>query len=250
MRRPMILVLGFLLQLLFGACYSTASAQAAPDKIIWDMATEYPQSAMPGLGLSTFARTLEAASKGQITIRPSYDAAAGIRSAGMLAAVAAGKLPAGDAFSSTLEAEDPIFALPSLPFLTSSIEESRRLAEVARPYFVAALLKKGLRLLYFTPWPPTGIWSKRPLSEPNDLASLSIRTYDAVSRDVLSGVGARAQIISFADTMPRLTDGSLDAVLSSGDGGAGRKLWQYLPYFSEIVYALPLSRGDGEPAGL
>jgi len=30
-------------------------------------------------------------------------------------------------------------------------------------------------------------------------------------------------------------------VLSSGDGGAGRKLWEYLPYFSEITYSLPLS---------
>jgi len=29
--------------------------------------------------------------------------------------------------------------------------------------------------------------------------------------------------------------------LSSGDGGAGRKLWEYLPCFSEITYSLPLS---------
>ena len=41
--------------------------------------------------------------------------------------------------------------------------------------------------------------------------------------------------------MPKLADGSLNAVLSSGDGGAGRKLWEYLPYFSEITYSLPLS---------
>jgi len=30
-------------------------------------------------------------------------------------------------------------------------------------------------------------------------------------------------------------------VLSSGDGGAGRELWKFLPYFSEITYSLPLS---------
>ena len=41
--------------------------------------------------------------------------------------------------------------------------------------------------------------------------------------------------------MPKLADGSINAVLSSGDGGAGRKLWEYLPYFSEITYSLPLS---------
>lgn len=41
--------------------------------------------------------------------------------------------------------------------------------------------------------------------------------------------------------MPKLADGSLNAVLSSGDGGAGRGLWKYLPCFSEITYSLPLS---------
>ena len=41
--------------------------------------------------------------------------------------------------------------------------------------------------------------------------------------------------------MPKLATASLNAVLSSGDGGAGRKLWDYLPYFSEITYSLPLS---------
>ena len=101
--------------------------------------------------------------------------------------------------------------------------------------------KKGLRLLYLTPWPPSGIWSKAPLKTPSDLAALSIRTYDKTSSEVFASVGAKAASISFADTMPKLVDGSLNAVLSSGDGGAGRKLWEYLPYFSEITYSLPLS---------
>jgi TRAP-type C4-dicarboxylate transport system substrate-binding protein len=38
-----------------------------------------------------------------------------------------------------------------------------------------------------------------------------------------------------------LVDGSVVAVLSSGDGGAGRRLWDYLRYFTEINYAVPLS---------
>lgn len=208
---------------------------------VWDMPTEYPQTAMPGLGLTTFARKVRDESNGAMIVKPSFDATAGIRSAEMAKAVASGKVQAGDAFSSALEAEDPIFALPALPFLATSIEEAHSLAEVARPYYAAALERKGLRLLYLTPWPPTGIWSKRPLTTPDDMSKLTIRTYDAISREVLEGVGAKAETISFADTMPRLINGSLDAVLSSGDGGAGRKLWQYLTEFSEIGYAQPLS---------
>jgi TRAP-type C4-dicarboxylate transport system substrate-binding protein len=80
-----------------------------------------------------------------------------------------------------------------------------------------------------------------PLKSPSDLSGLSIRTYDKISSEVFASVGAKATAISFADTMPRLADGSINAVLSSGDGGIGRKLWQYLPYFSEITYSLPIS---------
>jgi len=123
----------------------------------------------------------------------------------------------------------------------TSIADARRLADIARPYLASVLEKKGLRLLYLTPWPPSGIWSRAPLKTASDLSGLSIRTYDKTSTEVFLGVGAKAALISFADTMPKLADGSLNAVLSSGDGGAGRKLWEYLPWFSEITYSLPLS---------
>ena len=208
---------------------------------VWDMPTEYPQNAMPGVGVAAFTKHVTESSAGKLEIRPSFDAKAGIKSAGMLAAIAEGRVQAGDAFAGALEAEDPIFALPSLPFLVTSTADAKRLADIARPHLAAALQKKGLRLLYLTPWPPSGIWSKTPLTSTPDLARLSIRTYDKTSSEVFLSVGAKAASISFADTMPKLVDGSINAVLSSGDGGAGRKLWEYLPCFSEITYSLPLS---------
>lgn len=207
----------------------------------WNMATEYPQNAMSGIGVTTFARRLAETSGGGLRIKPSFDAAAGFRSADMLAAITEGRVQAGDAFAGALGDVDPIFALPSLPFLVNSIADARRLADLARPFFAAALQKKGQRLLYLTPWPPSGIWSKTPLKTTADLASLSIRTYDKISSEVFANAGAKATSISFADTMPKLIDGSINAVLSSGDGGAGRELWKFLPYFSEITYSLPLS---------
>ncbi len=229
-----------LLHMLAGALLLLHPA-AGRAQTVWDMPTEYPQSAMPGLGVTTFAKHLAESSAGKIQIRPSFDAAAGIRSTGMLTAVAEGRVQAGDAFAGALEASDAIFALPSLPFLVTSIVDAKRLADLARPHLAAALKSKGLRLLYLTPWPPSGIWSKAPLKTPADLQSLSIRTYDKISSEVFASAGARATMISFADTMPKLADGSINAVLSSGDGGAGRKLWEYLPFFVEINYALPLS---------
>ena len=164
---------------------SPAVSGRPPAQTVWDMPTEYPENAMPGVGLDGLRKTCRRNQcAGKLEIRPSFDAKAGIRSAGMLAAIAEGRVQAGDAFAGALEAEDPIFALPSLPFLVTSTADAKRLADIARPHLAAALQKKGLRLLYLTPWPPSGIWSKTPLKSPPDLAGLSIRTYDKTSTEV------------------------------------------------------------------
>lgn len=214
---------------------------AVQAQTFWDMPTEYPQSAMAGLGVTTFTRHVAELSVGRLQVRPSFDATSGIKSADMLTAIAQGRVQAGDAFADALETEDAIFALPSLPFLVTSTADAKRLADIARPFLESALQKRRQHLLYLTPWPPSGIWSKAPLKTPSDLAGLSIRTYDKTSTEVFAGAGAKAASISFADTIPKLVDGSINAVLSSGDGAAGRKLWAHLRYFSEITYSLPLS---------
>jgi len=221
---------------------------AARAQTVWDMTTEYPQSAMSGLGVTTFAQHVAALTADKLVIRPSFDAAKGIRSADMLTAIAQGRIQAGDAFAGSLEAEDAIFALPSLPFLVTSTADARRLADLARPYLAAALQSRGERLLYLTPWPPSGIWSKAPLKTPADLSGLSIRTYDRISSEIFARAGAKATSIGFAETLPRLVDGSINAVLSSGDGDSGRKLWAFLPYFSEITYSLPISVASANQA--
>lgn len=218
-----------------------AAAPSAWGQTTWRMPTEYPASALPGEGLATFAAQVQSRAGGRLAIQPSYDASLGLRSADMPAAIRAGTVEGGDMFLGTIARLDPVFALSSLPFVVATTEDARRLAERARPAYAAALARSGQHLLYVTPWPPTGIWSKRPLDGGAALDGLTIRTYDATSTDVLARAGARALNISFADAEARIADGTVEAVLSSGDGGAGRKLWDRLPHFTAIAYAFPLS---------
>ncbi len=213
----------------------------AAAQTVWDMPTEYPASAIPGEGVAAFADAVTKGSGGSLTIRPSFDAALGLKSAQMLAAVQDGKVTVADAFGGALGGVHPAFALSSQPFLATSIADARALASAARPFYEKTLAGFGQRLLYTTPWPPSGIWSKAAILSEADVKALRIRTYDATSSTVLGAAGAAASNLSFADVMPKLKDGSITAILSSGDGGAGRKLWEFLPHFSEINYALPLS---------
>lgn len=223
---------------LLAACASHAP-QDAPQS--WRMATEYPATAMPGLGVTEFARQVAQATGGSVTVTPSYDAKAGFKSAELPAAVEAGKLEAADAFAGALVTQFPLLGISSLPFVADSLPKARAMLDAARPAYEKLLASHDQKLLYTTPWPASGIWSKQAINGAADLKALRIRTYDATSQSVLARAGAQAYTISFADAMPRIAAGEVNAVLSSGDGGAGRKLWQYLPHFTEINYAMPIS---------
>ncbi|MGX7708632.1 TRAP transporter substrate-binding protein [Methylobacterium sp. Gmos1] len=235
--------------ILIGSCWvllpplgpAAAQEPATSAPIAWRMPTEYPASTMPGEGLATFARLVAERSGGRLAVAPSYDAAAGLRSGAMIAAVSAGTVEAADAFTGPLAAVDPIFGLSSLPFLATSIAQAKALSDIARPAYARALAARGQRLLYVTPWAPSGVWSRHALTGAADLKNLKIRTYDAVSTAVLTAAGARAVNLSQADAIPQVKAGAVDAMLSSGDGGVGRRLWEQLPHFTAVQYAMPLS---------
>ena len=213
----------------------------AQGSVTWRIATEYPASAMPGEGIAAFAAAATRLAAGALVVQPGFDAPDGLRSAGMLDAVSGGRIEAADAFTGAMGGQDSLFLLSSLPFLTASAEDARRLFEVARPHYAAALERRGAVPLYATPWPPSGLWTRRPVISRQDLAGLKLRCFDSTGVAVLRAAGAAAEELSFADTMPRLAAGTLDAVMSSGDGGAGRRLWQWLPHFTALDYAWPLS---------
>ncbi|NKC34126.1 TRAP transporter substrate-binding protein DctP [Roseomonas sp. BU-1] len=211
----------------------------------WIAATEYPAGAMPAEGL---ARLAEAALP--LPITPRFDAPDGVRSAQMPRAVAEGRFAIGDAFAGALGEAAPVFLLSSLPFLATSAAEARKLLAAARPAYAAALETLGVALLHCTPWPPTGLWSRNPVTSPEDLRGLRVRTYDSTGTETLKALGAAAERMSFQAVAAGLANGSLDAVLSSGDGGAGRRLWEHLPHFCEIGYAMPVSLAFADPARL
>lgn len=204
----------------------------------WRVASEYPATSIPGEGVTFFA---EAATKRGVAAIAAPGAPDGFRSAQAFTALEQGRFPVVDAFSGALSAVDPMFLLSSLPFLTGSYADAARLRDLARPHYAAAAEKKGAVLLWTTPWPPSGLWTRRPVTTPADLQGLRVRTYDATGTAVLRAAGANAEVLSFAEVEARLEAGTLDAVLSSGDGGAGRRLWRWLPNFTIADYAWPIS---------
>lgn len=207
----------------------------------WALANEYPSTSLPGEGDAHFARIVADKLHGKLTVVTMPDARLGYKSREQLKAVAEGKVAMANTFGGAIGDEHPVFGLSSLPFIASDTAQARRLYDSARPAYEAAFAKHNQKLLYSTPWPPSGIWAKGPVLTPADAAKLRIRTYDKTGTELFRRLGAQASVVSFADLPSALAAGEIDAVLSSGDGGAGRKLWEHLPHFTEVNYAIPLS---------
>ncbi|WP_236903728.1 TRAP transporter substrate-binding protein DctP [Cupriavidus malaysiensis] len=225
------------------AASAASAAASAPAPVTWRMTTEAPAAGMAGEGLSTFAEEMKARSGGTLLVAPAFEAGVDARPLPPPAATAArdARGDGGDIPAEALGQLDPLFQLPSLPFIATSLESARRLAGLARADYARALAAQGQHLLYITPWPPTGLWSRAPLASLADLRALTVRTADTISTGLIRTAGARAVELPLSDTMPRLREGSVNAVLCSGDDGAARKLWRYLPNFTAIGYAMPLS---------
>ena len=217
------------------------SQQGTSQQVIWQMATEYPESNISGIGLATFGKLVAQSTHGIVKTSNAFDNELKISSGEMLRAAQDRKIVGGDAFAGPLEASDPVFGLPSLPFVVQSVGAAKSVNTDARALYEKALERNGLKLLYITIWPSTGLWSDRPLDSAEDIRNLAIRTYDYNSAEVMRAAGATAEYLPFNEAIAKVKDHKLNAILTSGDGGAGRKLWDYLRYFTPINYAIPVS---------
>jgi len=221
--------------------YLVLTVLAQAQTVTLDLINEYPATAISGEADTFFADAVRRRSDGRILIRPIPDAKSGLRSREQLKGVTEGKFAMADSVGGTLAEESPVFLLSSLPFVTPSVEDARALYQAARPLYEQLFAEHKQKLLYVVPWPPSGIWSATALDSSATLKALKIRTYDKTGTEVLARVTSAAAIVSFSDLEAKLQAGEINAVLSSGDGGAGRQLWKYLRYFSDINYAVPLS---------
>lgn len=217
------------------------SAAPALAQVNWRMTTEYPQNNISGIGLTTFADRVATRTNGFVTVANAFDNELKINSGEMPRAALDGRIAGGDAFAGALSDLDPVLSLSTLPFLVQSVDIAHAANSRARPLYEKALAVRGLKLLYLTIWPATGLWSAHSLAGPDDLPKLNLRAYDANSSAVMRAAGANAQFLPMDKALAGLREHQLNAFLTSGDGGAGRKLWDFLPYFTAINYAMPVS---------
>ncbi|MFB9127550.1 signal peptidase [Paraburkholderia dipogonis] len=207
--------------------------------IEWKAESAYPQATIPGLGLAHFGEKLFSTSNARMSVTCGFEV--GRPAAGLLEEVVAGDIQVADLYGGALSSVDPVFGLGSLPFLAATRDDSIELLSLARDLFKTKFHSMGARLLYVSPWPPTGLWSTKDIRVIGDFQSLRVRTYDETSATLVNGAGGEAVHLPIGDAIVGIEKRSVDAILSSGDGEAGRQFRKFLPFFFDIRYATPWS---------
>jgi TRAP-type C4-dicarboxylate transport system substrate-binding protein len=205
------------------------------------MANEYNDTSIHAEGDKIFSARLAELTNGEIEITHHFGGSIGFKSKDQLDAVGDGALPIADTYVGPLGGIEPIFLLPSLPFLAKTPDEARALFEAARSEYEAVFADNNQKLLWASPWPPSGIWANKPVDNLDALTNLKIRTYDANGTITLQESNAAPIQLSWADVVPQLSTGGIEAVLTSAEAGSNAKFWEHLSHFTEVNYAMPLN---------
>ncbi len=223
------------------AAVALTVGSASAQSVKWDLANEYQASSIFGEGDAFFAKRVNEISGGKIEVTLHMGGALGYKSKDHFDAVGDGAVPIADSYTGAWQGIDPIFTMPALPFLASSIDDARALYDAAKPYYEDVFKKHNQKLLVAAPWPPSGMWGKKPLDGLGAIKNLRIRTYDPNGTKTLKAAGASPIQLSWADVVPQLATGGIVAVLTSAEGGVNAKFWEHMSHFTEINYASPLS---------
>ena len=215
-----------------------AGATAAQAQTHWELPTNYADSAFHTKNIAQFARDVEAATAGSLTIAV-HPGGTLIKHAEIKPAVASGKVAIGEILISLAADEAPVYGLDSIPFLATGYAGARNLYTAQKPFLEKQLAKEGLVLLFSVPWPPQGIYAKREINSLDDLKGFKFRVYNSMTKRVAELAGATPTQIEVPDLPAAFASGRVDVMITSASSGVQSKAEQYLTYYIDTQAWLP-----------
>ena len=214
----------------------TTSAAFAQTK--WDLPTAYPATNFHTENINQLTKDVDAATGGKfkITVHPN---ASLFKAPEIKRAVQGGQAQAGEILLANFQNEWQVFGTDGLPFLADSYEESKKLYAAQKPVLEKKLAEQGMVLLYSVPWPPQGIYTKKPLASAADLKGIKWRAYSPATARIAELVGAQPVTVQAAEFSQALATGVVESTMTSGATGVDSKLYENLKYYYDTQAWLP-----------
>ena len=215
-----------------------AGATSAFAQTKWDLPAAYPATNFHTENLVQFANDVDKASGGKLKIQVHANASL-FKANEIKRAVQGGQAQVGEVLISNFSNEWQLFGADALPFLADSYDEAVKLWKVQKPMFDKKLAEQGMMVLFSVPWPPQGIYSKKPLSSAADLKGMKWRAYNPATSRIAELVGAQPVTVQAAEVSQAFATGVTDSMMSSGSTGWDSKLYEHVKYWYDTQAWLP-----------
>jgi TRAP-type transport system periplasmic protein len=217
---------------------ATAVSMAAVAQTKWDLPAAYPATNFHTENLVQFANDIDKASGGKlkITVHPN---ASLFKAPEIKRAVQGGQAQIGEVLLVNFQNEWQIFGADGVPFLADSYDEAVKLWKVQRPIMEKKLAEQGLMVLYAVPWPPQGIYVKKPISSAADLKGVKWRAYSPSTARIAELVGAQPVTVQAAELSQAMATGVVESYMSSGSTGFDTKTYEHIKYWYDTQAWLP-----------
>lgn len=204
----------------------------------WDLPAAYPATNFHSENLVQFASDVEKASNGKlkITVHPN---AALFKAPEIKRAVQGGQAQAGEILLANFQNEWQLYGADGLPFLADSYDASMKLYRAQKPFLERKLAADGMMLLYSVPWPPQGIYVKKPISSAADLKGVKWRAYSPATARIAELVGAQPVTVQAAELSQAMATGVVESYMSSGSTGFDTKTYEHIKNWYDTQAWLP-----------
>lgn len=216
----------------------SAVALGAGAQTKWDLATAYPASNFHTENIAQFAKEAADASGGklQITVHPG---AALFKAPEIKRAVQGNQAQLGEILLAGYQNEWQGFGVDGLPFLADSYAEARKLYAAQKASLQKKLGDQGMTLLYAVPWPPQGLFVKKPISSLADLKGSKWRAYSPSTGRIAELIGAQPVTVQAAELSQAMATGVVESFMTSGATGYDSKVYEHLKYYYNFQAWLP-----------
>lgn len=204
----------------------------------WDMPTPYPDANFHTQNIAKFAEEVKAATNDRVDIKIHSNGAL-FKHPEIPKAVRGGQVPIGEFLVSSQSNENPMFGVDSIPFLATSYDQSAKLMDAARTAIEKALDVQGLQVLYMVPWPPQGLYTRKPVDKIEDLRGLKFRAYNPQTTRIAELAGAVPTQVEAPDIPQAFTTGRVEAMMTSPSTGANSKAWDFVSHYYDTQAWLP-----------
>ncbi|UUX49002.1 TRAP transporter substrate-binding protein [Nisaea acidiphila] len=208
-----------------GMLATAGSAQA----VEWLMASGYPDSNFHTKNIKAFIEDVKATTSVDIKLN-SNDSL--IKLDAIKTALQRGQIPIGEIRLGVYGNEDPMYILAGLPFIASTYAEAWLLKDLQKEYFDKIFDEAGLKILYYTPWPGQGFYTKFPVTKTADFSGKKLRIYSTATQKMGEMLGFDATILPFAEIPQAFSTGLIEALFTSPQTGIDIQAWDNTSNFT------------------